>query len=148
MDLLRSKGVPTPKVYSYSFTSRNEAQTEYILMEYVKGTDLSAVWAGLKEDEISSLMDQVAKLECTMMSISFPAGGSVYYARDLMELSGNAGIPLDNQVESGTLDGERFCVGPDVSVPLWYGRREELDVFRGPCTWLHFCCLYCPFLTS
>lgn len=133
MDLLRSRGLPIPEVYAYSFTSTNEAKTEYILMEYVKGTDLSEIWSNLKEDQIISLMDQLTKLESIMMSISFPAGGSIYYANDLKMLSGNEGIPLDEQ------NKERFCIGPDVSVPLWYGRREQLKVFRGPCT-SHFSC--------
>lgn len=132
MDFLRSRGLPIPEVYAYSFTSNNEAETEYILMEYVKGTDLSQIWSGLKEDEIISLMDQLAKVESIMMSIFFPAGGSIYYASDLKELSGNEGIPLDEQVESIALEKKRFCMGPDVSVPLWYGRREQLNVFRGP----------------
>lgn len=141
MDFLRSRRLPIPKVYGYSFTSKNEAETEYILMQYVEGTDLSQIWFELKEDEIISLMDQLAKIECTMMSISFPAGGSIYYAKDLKELSGNEGIPLkeenenillDEQIESISLEKERFCVGPDVSPPLWYGRREQLNVFRGP----------------
>lgn len=146
MDFLRSKGLPIPKVYAYSLTSQNEAETEYLLMEYVKGTDLSQIWFELNEDEIISLMDQLAKVESTMMSISFPAGGSIYYARDLEELSGNEGIPLDEQVESLPLEKERFCIGPDVGVPFWYGRREQLDVFRGPCT-SHFSYLFCLFLS-
>ncbi|KAJ7097742.1 kinase-like domain-containing protein [Mycena belliarum] len=132
MDFLRSKGLPIPKVYEYSFSSNNEAKTEYILMEYVKGTDLSQIWFNLQEDEIVSLMDQLANFESTMMSISFPAGGSIYYARDLMELSGDEGIPLDEQADSSALEKGRFCIGPDLSIPLWYGRREQLDVFRGP----------------
>ncbi|KIY52191.1 hypothetical protein FISHEDRAFT_63935 [Fistulina hepatica ATCC 64428] len=33
MDFLRRKGLPIPKVYAYSFTSKNESETEYILME-------------------------------------------------------------------------------------------------------------------
>ncbi|KAF5376644.1 hypothetical protein D9615_007875 [Tricholomella constricta] len=132
MDFLRSKGLPIPRVYAYSFTSENESETEYILMEYVKGTDLSQIWFDLKEDEIISLMDQLAKTESTMMSISFPAGGSIYYASDLKELSGNEGIPLEEANEGISLENKRFCIGPDVSVPLWYGRREQLDVFRGP----------------
>ena len=45
-------------------------------MEYVKDTDLSQIWSGLKEDEIISLMDQLAKVESIMMSISFSAGGA------------------------------------------------------------------------
>jgi serine/threonine protein kinase len=143
MDFLRSKGLPIPKVYAYSFTSKNEAETEYILMEYIEGTDLSHIWFDLKNDEIISLMDQLAKLESILMSISFPAGGSIYYARDLKNLSGNEGIPLEEDNESILLEEDngsisykkdRFCIGPDISVPLWYGRREQLDVFRGPCT--------------
>lgn len=57
MDFLRSQGLPIPKVYAYSLTPKNEAGTEYILMEYVEGTDLSQIWFDLKEDEIISLMD-------------------------------------------------------------------------------------------
>ncbi|OSX65443.1 hypothetical protein POSPLADRAFT_1134045 [Postia placenta MAD-698-R-SB12] len=33
MDFLRSRRLPIPKVYGYSFTSKNEAETEYILMQ-------------------------------------------------------------------------------------------------------------------
>ncbi|KAJ7066369.1 kinase-like domain-containing protein [Mycena amicta] len=132
MHFLRSKGLPIPKVHGYSFTEKNESGTEYILMEYVEGTDLRQIWFGLKEDGIISLVDQLAKIESTVMSISFPAGGSIYYARDLKELSGDEGIPLEQENESISLDKERFCMGPDVSRPLWHGRRERLDVFRGP----------------
>ena len=95
MDLLRSKGLPIPNVFAYSFDSNNEAQTEYVLMEYIEGTDLSEIWFDLRKEEIVSLMDQLAKLESIMMSIPFPAGGSIYYAEDLMSLSGNSGIPLE-----------------------------------------------------
>ena len=70
-----------------------------------------------------SLMDELTKLESIMMTIPFPAGGSIYYADDLKRLSGNSGVPLEGP----------FCIGPDVSIPLWYGRREQLDIFRGPC---------------
>ena len=31
------------------------------------------------------------------------------------------------------LEDARFCVGPDTGLPLWYGRRSQLDVDRGPC---------------
>ncbi|KAL0959420.1 hypothetical protein HGRIS_014665 [Hohenbuehelia grisea] len=132
LDFLRLKGLPVPKIYSCSSTSDNEAKTEYILMEYVKGIDLSQIWSELQEDDIILLMDQLANIESTMMSISFPAGGSIYYAKDLQELMGSEGIPLDHQTENITSEEKRFCIGPDVSIALWYGRREQLDVFRGP----------------
>ena len=57
-------------------------------MEYIEGIDLGDVWFNLEKDEIYSFMDQLAKFESIMMSISFPAGGSIYYARDLKQLSG------------------------------------------------------------
>jgi hypothetical protein len=92
-------------------------------------------------------MDQLAKVESVIMSISFPAGGSIYYARDLKNLSGNEGTPLEEENECMPLEKERFCMGPDVSVPLWYGRREQLDVFRGPCT-SHFSLSLLPLLNQ
>ena len=156
MDFLRSKGLPIAEIYAYSFTPENEARTEYTLMEYIEGIDLGDVWFNLEKDDIDSFMDQLAKLESIMMSISFPAGGSIYYARDLKQLSGSEGIPLegedqdislDEQVKRIPLQKERFCVGPDVSLPLWYGRREEMDAFRGPCM-SHFSYLSYLFLTD
>ncbi|KAI6037062.1 protein kinase subdomain-containing protein PKL/CAK/Fmp29 [Pisolithus microcarpus] len=123
MALLRSSGLPIPKVYGYSPVLDNAAETEYIFMEYVEGSKLSDVWRGLGEQEIISVLRQLTQLESKMMSISFPAGGSLYYAHDLEKVAGGPGIPLTDQ---------RFCVGPDVRLPLWYGRRSRLDVDRGP----------------
>ena len=60
-----------------------------------------------------------------MMSMSFPARGSLYYTQDLERMAGKPGIPLKD---------ERFCIGPDVRLLLWYRRRSLLDVDRGPCT--------------
>ncbi|KAJ7485197.1 protein kinase subdomain-containing protein PKL/CAK/Fmp29 [Mycena galericulata] len=121
--LLRSSGLPIPEVYGYSPVPENAAETEYIFMEFVRGTKLSDVWLHLEEREIISVLHQLAQLESKMMSISFPAGGSLYYAQDLEKVAGGPGIPLED---------ERFCVGPDVRLTLWYGRRSQLDVDRRP----------------
>ena len=71
-----------------------------------------------------SITCQINELESKMMSIVFPAGGSLYYRKDLERLNGNPGIPLED---------DRFCVGPDLRIPMWFGRRLNLDVDRGPC---------------
>lgn len=132
MYFLRSKGLPVPEVYGYSFSPENEAKTEYILMEYVEGTDLNTIWFQLDEREIISFMKELAEFEETMMSLQFPAGGSIFYTKDLEKLSGIKGIPIQAGQEEA--DGvSKFSMGPDVSVPLWFGRRETMDVFRGPC---------------
>ena len=135
MDLLRSSGLPIPKVYGYSPTPDNAAETEYVFMEFVEGTSLSAIWFGLEEEDIISISRQLAELELKMMSIAFPAGGSLYYTQDLEKVAGRPGIPLEDK---------RFCVGPDTRLPLWYGKRSQLDVDRGPCRPLSAFFLFTP----
>ena len=95
-------------------------------MEFMRGTKLSDVWMELEEPDIVSVLRQLTQLESCMMSISFPAGGSLYYTKDL-EKKGTerTSIPLND---------ERFCIGPDARLHMWYGRRSQLDVDRGPCT--------------
>ena len=127
MRFLRSSGLPVPEIYDHSPLSDNAAKTEYIFMEFMRGTKLSDVWLELEESDIVSVLRQLVQLESRMMSIPFPAGGSLYYTNDLEKVAGRTGIPLD--------DG-RFCVGPDVRLQMWYGRRSQLDVDRGPCTLL------------
>ncbi|KAF8213925.1 protein kinase subdomain-containing protein PKL/CAK/Fmp29 [Mycena galopus ATCC 62051] len=122
MRFLRSSGLPIPEVYDYSPSSDNAAKTEYILMEFIRGTNLSDLWLELEEPDIVSVLRQLAQLESRMMSIPFPAGGSLYYTNDL-EVAGRTGIPLND---------ERFCVGPDARLHMWYGRRSQLEVDRGP----------------
>jgi hypothetical protein len=127
MDFLRLSGLPIPNVDGYSPTSDNVAETGYFFMEFVDGTTVSDIWFEPGEKEIESVMRQLVQLEAKMMPVSLPAGGSLYYAQDLERVAGKAGIPHKD---------ERFCIGPDVRLPLWYGRRSLLDVDRGPCTLL------------
>jgi hypothetical protein len=125
MDFLRSRGLPIPEMYSCSPSTDNAAETEYIFMEFVEGTTLNTIWFDLEEEDIISLTRQIAKLESVMMSIDFPAGGSLYYTKDLKKIDGRRGIPLEDK---------RFCVGPEVHPSLWTGRRSQVKVDRGPCT--------------
>ncbi|PPQ73047.1 hypothetical protein CVT25_007556 [Psilocybe cyanescens] len=123
MRFLRSSGLPVPEVYGYSPSSDNPAKTEYIFMEFIRGTKLSDVWMELEEPDIASVLGQLVQFESRMMSISFPAGGSLYYTNDLEKVAGRTCISLND---------ERFCVGPDARLHMWYGRRSQLDVDRGP----------------
>jgi hypothetical protein len=124
MEFLRSSGLPVPQIYRYSPASDNPAKTEYIFMEFMRGMKLSNVWLELGESDIVSIVRQLAQLESQMMSISFPTGGSLYYAHDLEKVARRAAIPLKD---------EHFCIGPDTSLHMWYGRRSQLDVDLGPC---------------
>ena len=124
MVYMRSSGVPAPEVYGYSPDSANDAGTPYLFMEHIQGTRLSDLWPRLADREIISVTNQLTQLELRMMSLPFPAGGSLYFAKDLDTVSPGLGIPLDDK---------RFCVGPDLRLSLWYQRREKFIVDRGPC---------------
>ena len=80
---LRSCGIPAPEIYGYSADSDNAAGTPYILMEFVQGSKLSDVWPSLRDEEVISVVRQLTQLESRMMALPFPAGGSLYYTRDL-----------------------------------------------------------------
>ncbi|KAF9541149.1 hypothetical protein CPC08DRAFT_650684 [Agrocybe pediades] len=126
MAFLHAHGLPVPEVYGYSATPDNAAKTEYIFMEFVKGTKLTDMWMQLKEADLVSILHQIVKLESQFMSIPFPAGGSLYYADDLSKVAGEkTGIQM-------SIKGKQFCIGPDVRLHMWYGRRSELDIDRGP----------------
>ena len=120
-----------PEAYDYSPSSDNAAKTEYIFMEFIRSTRLSDAWLELEEPDIVSILCQLTQLESRMMSISFPADGSLYYTKDLEKVAERTAIPLSN---------ESFCVGPDARLHMWYERRSQLDVDRGPCTPLSAFC--------
>ncbi|KAG6877990.1 hypothetical protein C0993_001195 [Termitomyces sp. T159_Od127] len=124
MRFLRSSGLPVPKVYDYSPSSDNAAKTEYIFMEYIKGTKLSDVWLEPEEADIIPVLRQLVQLESRMMSIPFPAGGSLYYTDDLEKVAGRKGIPLKD---------ERFCAA--------YVVRKEVTAQRGQGTMYATPCL-------
>jgi hypothetical protein len=63
------------------------------------------------------------------MSIAFLAGGSLYYTEDLESVAGSASGPTGPGI---ALEDKSF-VSPDTSLPLWFGRRSQLDLDRGPC---------------
>ncbi len=128
----RSCGIPVPETYGYSANSGNVAGTPDILMESVHGPKLSDIWPNLGDEEVISVLRQLTQLESRTMSQPFPAGGSLYFTKDLEKVAPGLGVPLEDK---------RFCVGPDTKLVLWYGRRAGLDVNRGPCKYvaLHLC---------
>ncbi|KAJ7202551.1 protein kinase subdomain-containing protein PKL CAK Fmp29 [Mycena pura] len=126
---LRSVKLPVPEVYGYSPTPDNAAGTEYIFMQFVEGSSLSDVLPNLKEGDIISILRQLAQLESKMMSMAFPAGGSLYFPEDLAKAPRSASGPIRPGI---ALENKLFCVGPETSLLLWYGRRAQLDVDRGP----------------
>ncbi|KAH6881210.1 kinase-like domain-containing protein [Coprinopsis sp. MPI-PUGE-AT-0042] len=125
MVYLRLSGLPIPEVYGYSPGDDNTAGIAYIFMEYVQGSSLRDVWFDLGDEEIVDVARQITQLEATMTALSFPAGGSLYFGKDLEKVGmQGVAVPLPGAV--------RFCIGPDARVPFWYKKRAHLDVYRGP----------------
>jgi len=60
-------------------------------MGYVQGSKLSEIWRDLSDQEVISVIRQLIQLESQMMSLSFPAGGSLYFSKDLDKAGYTAG---------------------------------------------------------
>jgi hypothetical protein len=130
MDFLRSHGIPVPKVYSYSATPENVAGTEYLFMELVSGTNLGDVWHDLPEKARIRVVKNIVEMESRLFSLSFPASGSLFYTKDLPAEFNRIDVPIADAVRDA-----RFCVGPDIRLGLWYGRRLDLQIDHGPRTY-------------
>jgi hypothetical protein len=121
LDYLRARNIRVPEVYGYSTTSQNPAGTEYIFMEFVGGNNLGDIWHELGEKARIQVVQNLVELESRLFAMEFPASGSLYYDRDLDEKFDR--VPVS----------EKFCIGPDTTLGLWFGRRRTLSAFRGPC---------------
>lgn len=133
MDFLRSHGLPIPHVYSYSATSENPASTEYIFMELIQGTNLGDIWFDLSEKARITMVTKLVELESQLFALEFPASGSLYYAKDLQIGSDKIEVPVASATRNSVL-----CVGPDTRLDLWHGKRADIQVDRGPCTYQLF----------
>lgn len=125
LDLVRSYGIPVPRVYDYSLNSDNPVGCEYILMEKMAGTEIGHTWYNLSMQQKKSLTFKVAKLEAILFFIPLPAYGSVYYKRDLATTDRCIDIP----------DRDGLCIGPIAALSWWHDRRELISIDRGPCMW-------------
>jgi hypothetical protein len=128
LDYLRLHDVPVPKVYGYSTTSDNATGTEYIFMEFIRGNVLGDVWFKMSGDSRLDILTKLVELEARLFALRFPASGSLYYAKDVPIEYSKVNLPLPEH-----LGKKGFCIGPDLTFKLWYGRRRNLRVDRGPC---------------
>ncbi|KAE8318371.1 kinase-like domain-containing protein [Aspergillus transmontanensis] len=127
LDYLRLHDLPVPKVFGYSATSENAAGTEYIFMEYMRGRSLGDLWYGLSEDGCSTIIRNIVNLEARLFKLQFPASGSLYYTADLYSKTDRPPVPIEDPPSNG-----RFSIGPETTPRMWFGKRRELQVERGP----------------
>ncbi|KAL5041130.1 hypothetical protein BDW71DRAFT_213297 [Aspergillus fruticulosus] len=124
LNYLRLHGITTPKVYGWCSTRGNPVGAEYIIMEKLDGTPLGDVWFTMTPKDQHRIMKQIVEWEIRLMSLEFPASGSIYYRKDV--LSGEVIPRPDNNHE--------FCIGPVAHYSWWHEERAVLKIDRGP--WL------------
>jgi hypothetical protein len=133
LDFLRLHNIPVPKVHGYSAVVENDAGTEYIFMDLIRGHNLGDIWFNLGENARIAVVTKLVELESRLFALQFPASGSLYYPEDLGADTDRVDVPAGTNFE-----GEhRFCVGPETTLKLWYGRRRSVQVDRGPCKYNH-----------
>lgn len=60
-----------PRVVGWSATSHNPVESEYILMEEARGSQLATQWDELNSKAKLAIMREVVAIETKMLSISF-----------------------------------------------------------------------------
>ncbi|OQE73376.1 hypothetical protein PENNAL_c0088G08743 [Penicillium nalgiovense] len=125
---LHSHGVPVPNVLGYSPDHMNDVGTGYILLEKIDGTPLSDQWFYMDTKTRVKMMKQIVEIEKQVMSIRFPANGSLYYWRGLNSSERAISTSQDSDLSSP----DQIVVGPTAQHEWWYQERDLLDIDRGP----------------
>ncbi|OJJ45089.1 hypothetical protein ASPZODRAFT_676262 [Penicilliopsis zonata CBS 506.65] len=119
--------IPVSKVLTWSDTKSNPVGSEYIVLEKSHGTQLTALWDDLKEQDRVQLIRAFARLESQLTGIKFPAYGSLFMRDRLAP-------PLHEPGRTIDVD-ERYCLGPMYhgSWPGGYAANpEEYAQYAGP----------------
>lgn len=109
---LRSKGIPTPKVYGWSSTADNPAGVEYIFMEHASGIGLDSKWFELTKKQQLTVVTEVVDIEKKIFCLPFSATGSIYFKKDLpSHMQTVLYLPGTPDLDG---DSEIFCIGPSL----------------------------------
>lgn len=90
-------------------------------MGLVDGTNLGDIWVDLSKK---------ARITVVTKLVEFPASDSLYYTKDLPAEYKKVDVPIAESEQDS-----RFCIGPDTRLSLWYGKRLDIQVDRGRCTY-------------
>ncbi|KKZ64555.1 hypothetical protein EMCG_01434 [[Emmonsia] crescens] len=124
IEYLRLKGLPIPRVLSWSSTTSNSLGCEYIIMDKAQGKALEEIWYTMNREKRKLLVEKIVDIETVLFKIQLPANGSIYFKDSFPQDAKTVDLPDDN----------RFCIGPSTEIWWWYHRRDELQVGRGPWT--------------
>ncbi|KAF2452260.1 kinase-like domain-containing protein [Lineolata rhizophorae] len=118
--------IPIPKVLDWNDDETNTTGTEYIIMEHASGVQLHGKWSSMSTHQHMLCVKSLATLVKEMMTLNFPAFGSIYFAD----------APIEPAIKIRLAEG--FCIGPHCGAPVWPCSPVELSLYgekmsrRGP----------------
>ncbi|KAF2838746.1 hypothetical protein M501DRAFT_1011512 [Patellaria atrata CBS 101060] len=114
--------LPAPKVLAWSTTKRNPVESEYIIMEEAKGSQLHKLWQKLELRAKRDIVREIVEVEKKVLSVSFDNGFA-----DFGSAKATATSPeLEEIIES------RFSIGPIVRREFWAKERSDMSQYHGP----------------
>jgi hypothetical protein len=132
MDFLRQKfEIPVPRVYTWSSEKNsNQVGAEYIVMEKATGVRLGDIWWSLDAKQLLKVITQLVQYEAKLLQTPLSSYGSIYFKGFLSE-------NVDDRVFRNSDDSNhRYCIGPIADPAFWYDGRGDLEINRGPCSYI------------
>ena len=125
-------GTPVPRVFDWSSKAQeNAVGAEYIIMEKVPGIELERVWPSMKIGDRLTLVKAIAGFQKAWTSVSFKKFGSLYFAKDLEEQTGNDLLYID--ANGVNITDRKFAIGPSTGREFIDNGRVTIGFDRGPC---------------
>ncbi|KAG8738390.1 Phosphotransferase enzyme [Ceratobasidium sp. 414] len=116
-------GAPIPRVLDWCADKNSTpVQAAYMVTEKPPGVILEDVWHTFDIDRKLQVAKQIASIEQALDQGVFPAFGSLYRRADLKKDELYVDIPGD----------DTYVVGCSAELSWWKGRRDHLDIIRGP----------------
>ncbi|KAF3484117.1 serine/threonine protein kinase [Arthroderma uncinatum] len=99
-------------------------------MEYAPGVGADTQWFNTTKYQKHALATGIVDIETKLFTIPFSSTGSLYFKTDIPpELQSDLYAP---ETPGNDEDSRKYCIGPIVDYMFWYGKRSELDIYRGP----------------
>ena len=102
-----------------------------MLMERVRGCQLSDVWDTVSETQRFGLVKSLVEIETRLAKTVFTKHGSICY-KSIYPCGGNIVGPSYSSSSKQEATA-KFAIGPTTERSFWENEKRELDIDRGPC---------------
>ncbi|KAF2476201.1 kinase-like protein [Lindgomyces ingoldianus] len=130
--------IPVPKVLAYCATADNPVESEYIIMEEARGTQLSEVWDTMDLKDQLAIVTELVTIDQKFLSTPLNRHGALYYKKDSFPGCETAQVTASVMESLRTDVAKRFVIGPTVEREFWENQRANMAIDRGPCMELTF----------